>query len=93
MSNSIRRDGDRVRFWREVRMNEPQQSQGARYDRVGAHMEIDCRARTLRNIEVYMKLGERTLVRDSGGPEVEAIGPGTLGEANLRSVCHNEWPR
>ncbi len=90
---SIERAGDKVRFWREVRTAQPALFEsGERYDRIGSLLEVDCRARTLRNLRIYAKLGD-TLIFESGeASELEAVEAGTTADTDLRAACFNEWP-
>jgi hypothetical protein len=95
---SIVRDGDRVRYWRENRVAAPVESGpgGQAYDRIGGRMEVDCRARTMRTLEMYTKLGERTTFSSPArgeGLRPEPIRPGGSAEVDLRAVCLNQWPR
>lgn len=90
---SIQREGDKVRFWREVRSSAPMRfDSGESYDRLGAHMEVDCRARTLVNLEVYAKLGDQVIASGAGGGGVEAVAEGSTADTDLRAACFNEWP-
>lgn len=91
---SIRRDGDLVRFTREIRMGRIHQfGSGARYDILGALMEVDCRARTLRSLEGYLKLGDAVVLREEGDGGMEPVRPGTTADTDLRAVCFDDWPR
>jgi hypothetical protein len=95
---SIVRDGDRVRYWRESRLATPAEGGpgGQAYDRIGGRMEVDCRARTMRTLEMYTKLGERTTFSSPArgeGLRPEPIRRAGSGEADLRAVCLNQWPR
>lgn len=90
---SIQRDGDKVRFWREVRSPAPVRfDSGESFDRLGARMEVDCRARTLVNLEVYAKLGDQLVVSGAGDGTVEPIETGSTADTDLRAACFNEWP-
>ncbi len=90
---SITRDGDRVRFLREVRGTTRSFPDGRRYDRLGSRMEIDCRAGTARNLELYANLGETTVAREAVGDDAQTIQSGSTLDADRRAVCANEWPR
>ena len=93
-TSSMRRDGDRVRFVREVRMGSVQQFEdGRRYDVLGALMEVDCRARTLRNLEGYARLGSETVATEFSDGNVDPVQPGSTADTDLRAACFNEWPR
>lgn len=91
---SMQRTGDRIRFWREIRTREPQNFRdGQSFDRLGASIEVDCRARTFRTIELYAKLGEQLVGRtDAEDREAREVPAGTTTEAEFRAVCFNEWP-
>lgn len=91
---SIARDGDKVRFMREIRMDEPRQfDSGQRYDRIGSLIEADCRARTLQSLEIYASLGEEVIVRGEGDREVDTVQAGSTADTDLRAACFDEWPR
>lgn len=93
---SIVRDGDRVRYWRESRNAVPTQGgPGGPYDRSGARMEVNCRARTIHTLEMYTKLGARTNCSSPATGEGLRPAPirGSSAEADLRAVCLNQWPR
>jgi hypothetical protein len=93
-ASSMRRDGDRVRFVREVRMGSVQQFEdGRRYDVLGALMEVDCRARTLRNLEGYARLGNATVATEFSDGNAEPVQPGSTADTDFRAACFNEWPR
>lgn len=92
-TSSIRRDGDRVRFVREIRGGEISQLQsGERFNVIGAVMEVDCRARTLRNLELYIRLDEAMVGRAEANGNVEPVQPGSTADTDLRAACFNEWP-
>lgn len=91
---SIRRDGDKVRFWREIRTPEPVTLEGGlRFDRLGSLGEVDCRARTRRTLELYAKLDGEEIARGEDTGEVEPIVPASTGETEMRAVCLGEWVR
>lgn len=92
-TTSIQRDGDKVRFMRELRLRETRQLEGgASYDRIGALMEADCRGRTLRALEIAAKMGETTVFSGEGDGEADPARPGSTADIDLRAVCFNEWP-
>lgn len=55
--------------------------------------EIDCQAKTIRNLEVYAKLDEAMIGSGTVNYAFVAIEPGSTSDTDLRSVCHNDWPR
>lgn len=91
---SIQRTGDQVRFLREIRFNPARQfDDGQQFDRLGAVMEFDCRAHTLRNISLYSKLGDRVITEaPSSSSDAEPIDAGTTAETDFRAVCLDQWP-
>lgn len=92
-TNSIVRSGDKVRIVREVRSREPMAfDDGTRFDSLGSLIEFDCRANTLRTIEVWVRLGSRELVRGPGDNQIDAVRPGTTAATDLRAACFDEWP-
>ena len=91
--DSIRRDGDRVSFWRELRWPEARTLRdGTRYNRLGSLYEADCTAMTLRSITIRANLDERVILAGEGSLETEQARPGTTAAVDLRSVCFGEWP-
>jgi hypothetical protein len=92
-TDSIRRDGDRVSFWREVRWPEARTlDSGGRFDRIAARYEGDCRAMTLRPIEIRAKLAGEIVFSGDSTAEVETPPPGTNGHTDLRAACFGDWP-
>jgi len=92
-TDSIRRDGDRISFWRELRWREVRAlDSGRRFDRLAALYEGDCRAMTLRPIEIRARLGETVVLSGRSGGEVENPPPGTNGHTDLRAACFGDWP-
>ena len=92
--DSIKRSGDKVRFWRDVRSPEPETAPtGHRFDSASVLIEVDCRARNFRYLRQRAKLGDR-IIYDAKDPNdsLHAIGPGSVIDAELRAVCFNEWP-
>jgi hypothetical protein len=93
-TDAIKRNGDKVRFWREVRFPEPQTAPtGHRFDRMAALIEVSCRAKTFRYFRQRAKLGDR-LIYDGKDPNdsAHAIRPGSTVDVELRAVCFNDWP-
>lgn len=92
-TDSIRREGERVSFWRELRWPEVRTlGDGTRYNRLGSLYEADCAAMTLRSITVRANLDENVVLSGEGSRELEQARPGTTAETDLRSVCFGEWP-
>jgi hypothetical protein len=92
-TDSIRREGDRVSFWREVRWPEPRALEGGgRFDRIAALYEGDCRAMTMRTMEVRAKLAGEIVYSGRASGEVESPAPGTNGHVDLRAACFGDWP-
>ncbi len=82
-----------MRFWREVRSASPRTFQGGeRYDRLGARVEVDCRARTMSSLEVYAKLGDRVIGGGAASGRVDPIEAGSTADSDMRAVCFNDWP-
>ena len=91
--DSIRRDGDRVRFVREVRWPSASTLEdGSRFDRIASLYEADCRAMTLRSLTVSARLGGEVVLEGEGSGELEHVAPGSTGEIDLRSACFGDWP-
>lgn len=92
--DSIKRSGDKVRFWRDVRRPEPQTAPtGHRFDSSAVLIEVNCRAKEFRYLRQRAKLGDR-LIYDAKDPNdsLQAIRPGSVIDAELRAVCFNDWP-
>lgn len=91
--DSIKRKGDRVTFWRELRFPEVRSlSFNVRYDRMAALYESDCKAMTLRSMKIRVSLGGETVFKHDGKDDLEVAAPGSTAHIDLRSVCHNDWP-
>lgn len=91
--DSIRRDGNRVSFWRELRWPQIRSlGDGRRFNRLGSLYEEDCAAMTLRSITIRASLDERVILTGEGSRELEQARPGTTAATDLRSVCFGEWP-
>jgi hypothetical protein len=92
-TDSLKRDGDKIRFWTEVRLPEPQSApSGERFDRMAALVEIDCRAKTYRNLKSRANLGDRLIHQGKvpkGAPD--PVRPGTNIHVQLRAVCFDDW--
>lgn len=92
--DSIKRSGDKVRFWRDVRSPEPETAPtGHRFDSASVLIEVNCRAKKFRYLRQRAKLGDR-LIYDAKDPNdsLHDIGPGSVIDAELRAVCFNDWP-
>ena len=91
--DSIRREGDRVSFWREVRWPEIRSLDGGlRFDRIAALYDGDCRAMTLRSTAIRAKLGQEVVLAGDEPGEVETASPGSTAAVDLRSACFGDWP-
>jgi len=93
-TEGIKRHGDQVRFWMEVRFPEPQTAPtGHRFDRMAALVEINCRAKTYRHLRNRANLGDR-LIYEGKVPNdpAEPVTPGTNADFELRAVCFDDWP-
>jgi hypothetical protein len=92
-TNSISRDGDIVRFWREIRFPSSRMlGSDVTYDRLAALYEGDCRGETLRPLSVRARLGERIVWKDEEAGEADRVERGSAGYVDLRAACFNEWP-
>lgn len=92
-TDSIQRSGDEVRFRRELRWDEPRTFEnGTRFDRIAALYVADCRAMTLRAINMSAALGDKVLFSGDSNEAAEKAAPGTTAETDLRSACFNQWP-
>lgn len=92
-TDSIRREGDRVSFRREIRWPAAQAlNNGMRYDRIAELYDGDCRAMTLRSMSIEARLGERVVIAEDDPGEVETAQAGSTAEADLRAVCRGDWP-
>lgn len=92
-TDSVKRKGDTIRFWTEIRLPEPKSvPTGERFDRMGALVEIDCRAKTYRNLRNRANLGDR-LIHQGKVPNdsPDPVRPGTNIYAQMRAVCLDEW--
>ena len=92
-ADAIKRDGDKVRFWMELRLPQVQTAPtGERFDRMAAMVEINCRAKTYRSLRQRANLGDR-LIHEGKSPvnSARAVTPGTPGDAELRAVCFDDW--
>lgn len=93
-TDSIRREGDQVRYWREIRWPGVRTLEtGTRYDRLMNLNQANCATKKVRSLEVRLKLGDKVVVSDFTPGEVEAVKPGTTLETDLRAVCSGEWPK
>jgi hypothetical protein len=92
-TETIRREGDLVHFWRDLRWGEPRSfSNGTRYDRFVTEYRGDCRARTLRSLSVLVKLGDELVLTIDEDGELESVRPGSTADVDLRAACFGEWP-
>lgn len=92
--DSIKKKGDRVTFWRELRFPEVRSlSFNVRYDKMAAFYEADCKAMTLRSLKIRVSLGEEVVFRNDSKDDPQAALPGSTAEIDLRSACHNDWPK
>lgn len=92
--DSIKRSGDKVRFWRDVRSPEPETAPtGHRFDSRAVLIEVNCRAKMFRYLRLRAKLGNR-LIYDAKDPNdsLQAARPGSVIDTELRAVCFNDWP-
>lgn len=93
-TDSLKRDGDKVRFRMEVRFPITQGTPaGRRYDRIASLVEIDCRVKTYRLLRIGAKVGEIS-VFGGKSPDRSAnpIRPGTAADDEMRAVCSDQWP-
>lgn len=92
-TDGIKRDGDKVRFWTEVRFPQPQTAPtGERFDRMAALVEINCRAKTYRHLRNRANLGDRLIYEGKVPKEPpEPVRPGTNADFELRAVCFDDW--
>ena len=91
--DSIRREGDQVLFWREVRWPTPRTLDGGlRYDRIGELYEASCRNMTLRSTALRVKLGEQVVFSHNAPRDTENATAGSNAETDIRSACFDEWP-
>jgi len=92
--DSIKRKGERVTFWRELRFPEVRSLNfNVRYDKMAALYEADCKARTLRSLKIRVRLGEEVVFRSDSKDSPQAALPGSTAETDLRSACHDDWPK
>ena len=92
-TDSIRRDGERVSFRREVRFAKPRVLQNEqRFDRLRTLYEADCKAMTLQSVDISARLGEQLLFSAAERGDVETAKPGSTAETDLKAACHNQWP-
>ncbi len=92
-TDAIKRDGDKIRYWLELRLPEPQTAPtGERFDRLATMVEINCRTKSYLSLKNRANLGNR-LIYQGKTPfaEVRTVQPGTPADAELRAVCFNDW--
>jgi hypothetical protein len=92
-TDAIKRKGDEVWFWRELRWPEPQTMAGdLRYDRMAARYKANCRTMTFQSLRNRMNLGDRVLFdAKDDNDEIHTAEPGSNGEADLRAACFDQW--
>lgn len=92
-TDAIRRKGDEVRFWRQLRWPEPQTlPNGARFDRASALFKANCRTMTFQSLRNRMSLGSRQLFDGKDdNDEIHKAEPGSNAEADLRAACFDDW--
>jgi hypothetical protein len=92
-ADAIKRDGDKVRFWVEMRLPEAQTAPtGERFDRIAAMVEINCRTKSYLSLRNRANLGNR-LIYQGKTPfaSVRTVQPDTPAAAELRAVCFDDW--
>jgi hypothetical protein len=92
-TDSLKRDGDKIRFRLEMRFPETQGTPaGRRYDRIASTVEIDCRAKTYRILRIGAKVGEISVFGGkSPDKSVNPVRPGTAVDDEMRAVCSDDW--
>lgn len=92
-TDDIKRDGDKVRFWTQIRYPEPQGlPSGHRFDRMAALVEIDCTAKTYRTLRTRANLGDRLVYSGKVRKDpLSPVRPGTNVDAQRRAVCLDDW--
>ena len=92
-TDAIKRDGDKVRYWMELRLPEAQTAPtGQRFDRMAAMVEINCRTKSYLSLRNRANLGDRMIYKGKTPfAEVRTVQPGTPAEAELRAVCFDQW--
>lgn len=92
-TDAIRRKGDEVRFWRQLRLPEPQTlPNGARFDRAAALFKANCRTMTFQSLRNRAHLGDRLLFDGKDdNHEIHTAEPGSNAEADLRAACFDDW--
>lgn len=92
-TDDIKRDGDKVRFWMELRLPAPRTAPtGERFDRMAAMVEINCRSKTYRALRYRASMDGRTIHEGkSPGRSARPVRPGTAADNEMRAVCFNDW--
>ena len=92
-NSSIVREGDTVRFWREIRSAQPRALEGGgeRYDRFGSLIEANCETMEFRTLELYIKLGEEELARGAPAEKLDTAKPGSTVETDIKVACAHGW--
>jgi hypothetical protein len=86
-TDAIRRKGDQVSFWRELRWPGPQTlGNGVRYDRMAALFRANCRSMTFRSLRNRLLFDAK-----DDNDEIHIAEPGSNGEADLRAACFGDW--
>jgi hypothetical protein len=91
---SIRRAGDQVSFWREIRYRDVQTNagNGIRFNIFSILQVADCATMTHSMLKVQVRLGDLAVDSYTPEPETEHASPDSVMEGVLRSVCFDEWP-
>lgn len=91
--DSMVRNGDSVRYWRETRFGEVQSTpSGLRFDRMIVLYQAQCHDRSVQAIRVSVTLDGREAYAYDSTSGLEYPRPGTIGEAVLLAVCEDRWP-
>lgn len=92
-TDAIRRKGDEVRFWRQLRLPEPRTGPGGvRFDRAAALFKANCRTMTFQSLRNRASLGGRQVFDGKDdNDEIHQAEPGSNAEADLRAACFDDW--
>lgn len=90
-ANTIERTGDRIRFTREIRFDEPQFVQGFRFDRVIQLAEVSCAERLLYPLRTTAWLDDSQAHSEGPWEDAEAMEPGTNLGGTHDAVCSGRW--
>lgn len=92
-TDSIKREGAKVTFWREVRFAGPRTlKDGTQIDRIATYHEGNCSAMTLQSLRLRPALVTKVLGDFTADGRVEWAKPGSTAETDLRAVCLDQWP-